>query len=227
MDPKRRFWNQQQQALRAALLHPGDGRKAFDLFLDQHGMVHSSRMAPAAGFSFDDDLWRDLSEKAARYIPPKGEHSIAWMIWHIARIEDVTMNILVAGSRQVFEDVRRQENLGVAIPDTGNAMTGIEIAQLSATIDLEALKAYRLAVGCRTREIILQLRVEELKRKTDPMRLQRVKESGAVGTAASWLLDYWGGLTLAGILLMPPTRHNFVHLTEAARGKVKAKKVYK
>jgi len=99
MDPKRRFWNQQQQALKAVLLHPGNGRKAIDLFLQQHGMVHSSRMVKAAGFSFDDDLWQDLSEKTARYIPPQSDHSIAWMIWHIARIEDVTMNMLVAGSR--------------------------------------------------------------------------------------------------------------------------------
>jgi hypothetical protein len=31
------------------------------------------------------------------------------------------------------------------------------------------------------------------------------------------LSDYWSKKTIAGLLLMPPTRHNFVHLNEAAR----------
>jgi len=35
------------------------------------------------------------------------------------------------------------------------------------------------------------------------------------------VIDYWSGLTLAGLLLMPPTRHNFIHLNEALRLKQK------
>jgi hypothetical protein len=35
------------------------------------------------------------------------------------------------------------------------------------------------------------------------------------------VLEYWGGLTYAGLLLMPPTRHNFIHLNEALRVKKK------
>ena len=31
-----------------------------------------------------------------------GSHSIAWFIWHMTRIEDVTMNLLLAGSPEVF-----------------------------------------------------------------------------------------------------------------------------
>jgi len=48
-----------------------------------------------------------------------------------------------------------------------------------------------------------------------------VNEARAVGAAADWLVACWGGLTLAGLLLMPPTRHNFVHLNEAVRIKAR------
>lgn len=34
---------------------------------------------------------------------------------------------------------------------------------------------------------------------------------------ADEIIAYWGGRTLAGLLLMPPTRHNFLHLSEALR----------
>ena len=37
-------------------------------------------------------------------------------------------------------------------------------------------------------------------------------------------MDYWGGKTFAGQLLMPATRHNFVHLNKAMRVKQKLQK---
>jgi len=81
----------------------------------------------------------------------------------------------------------------------------------------EALQAYRLAVGRRTREIVKRLEPKELKQKVDPARLQQVMAEGAIVEAASGIADCWGRRTVAGLLLMPPTRHNFVHLNEALR----------
>jgi hypothetical protein len=62
---------------------------------------------------------------------------------------------------------------------------------------------------------------EAINHKVDPRRLQRLMDEGAVVEAARGLIDYWGGLSIAGLLLMPPTRHNFVHLNEALRVKKK------
>jgi hypothetical protein len=39
----------------------------------------------------------------------------------------------------------------------------------------------------------------------------------AVVEAARGVVDYWGRLNIAGLLLMPPTRHCFVHLNESLR----------
>jgi hypothetical protein len=60
-------------------------------------MVHSAALAPSGLWFFEDEAWRSLSQTAARCIPPEDQHSIAWLFWHIARTEDVTMNVLVAG----------------------------------------------------------------------------------------------------------------------------------
>jgi len=68
-----------------------------------------------------------------------------------------------------------------------------------------------------TRDIVTQLEPEELKHKVDPVRLQRVLDEGAVVEAASGLIAYWSKRNIAGLLLMPPTRHCFFHLNEAAR----------
>lgn len=40
---------------------------------------------------------------------------------------------------------------------------------------------------------------------------------GAVIDEARWLIEYWSRRKIAGLLLMPPTRHNFVHLNKSMR----------
>ncbi len=241
MEAQRKHWNEQQKELRkdlaqAALSQPGEYARTIALFLSQHAMLHASGVvfATASGvafatasatvtdpalvtYTFEDGLWEGLSEAQARRIPPKGEHSLVWVIWHLARIEDVTMNVLVAGSPQVFQQGSWREQLKVSQEDTGNLMGSGAVASLSAAVDITALRSYRQAVGRRTRAIVPALKPDELKRKTSPARLEELRRSGAVLETAQDLLDYWGGLTVAGLLLMPPTRHNFIHLNEAWR----------
>ena len=65
--------------------------EAIQLFLRQHAMLHSARMAQTGLWSFEDEVLDDMSEEQIRRIPHNCEHSVAWAIWHIARIEDVTI----------------------------------------------------------------------------------------------------------------------------------------
>jgi hypothetical protein len=221
VEPRHKAWNQGQQALRQALSRPAEPARAIELFQAQHAMVHSAALALPGLWSFADEIWQGLDGAAARCIPPAGEHSIAWLFWHITRIEDVTMNVLVAGRSQLLFQDGWLARLKVTDRHTGNAMSSQAVAELSVALDLEALRAYRLAVGRQTRQIVVGLPPEAINHKVDPRRLQRLMDEGAVVEAARGLIDYWGGLSIAGLLLMPPTRHNFVHLNEALRVKKK------
>jgi hypothetical protein len=227
MEAHRKLWNQQQKTLRHALTHPDDHRQTIELFLTQHAMVHSAAVVQSEQCSFADAVWQDITDEAARCIPQNGEHSVVWVFWHIARIEDVTMNLLVAGSPQVLYQDNWLERTKATVCHTGNAMSKEDVAQLSATIDIEALRAYRLAAGRRTREVVKQLQPEALKQQVEPARLQKVLDEGAVVEAASGIVTYWSRRSIAGLLLMPPTRHNFIHLNEAARIKQKCLKAVK
>ena len=221
MDIHREQWNEQQQVLRQALSSPESTLHAISLFLDQHAMVHCSAVSQSGLYSFEDEIWDGLTKENARCIPPSLEHSIVWCLWHLTRCEDITMNMLVAGTPQLLLWDGWFERMKISFQDTGNAMSPEEIRVFSEMVDIPALLGYRQAVGRRTREIVKSLRTEEFKRKTDPLRLQQVLVEGAVLGSQQWLTDYWGGLTVAGLLLMPPTRHNLVHLNEA--GKIKQK----
>jgi hypothetical protein len=221
MDLNHKIWNQQQKNLRQMLTNPIEHQQAINLFFRQHAMVHSATVSESGLWSFADEVWTGVTEDDARKIPHGCEHSIAWMFWHIARIEDVTMNLLVAGSIQILNKNGWFDKIGVSYRDTGNAMGQDQVIALSEQINIGELREYRVVVGRRTREIVGQLQPSKLKQKIDPAGLKRIQEEGGVVREAYGLLDYWGGLTHAGLLLMPPTRHNFIHLNEALRMKHK------
>ena len=217
----RKRLNQQQTKLRQVMLGFAQHEKAVALFLSQHAMLHTAKMTPSSTWSFEDAVLNDMSDEQIRRIPKNAEHSVAWLLWHMARIEDVAMNLLVAGSSQTLHVGKWLLPMNVQARDTGNLMDSENIVQLSATVDINVLREYRLAVGRRTREIVLLLPPEALKQKVDSARLQKVLDEGAVVEAASGLIDYWSKRDIAGLLLMPATRHNIVHLNEALRIKKK------
>jgi len=217
MEADRKLLLKQQTELRRIMMRFDQNDKAIHMFLRQHAMLHTAEMAQNATWSFADEILDDMSEEKIRRIPHNCEHSVAWCFWHMARIEDVTMNLLVAGSPQVLHQDHWLERTEAIFHDTGNAMSDAEVISLSNTIELEALLSYRLAVGRRTREIVQQLQPDDVKQKVDPLRVQRLLAEGVVREEARGIADYWSKRNIAGLLLMPATRHNLIHLNEALK----------
>ncbi len=112
LEANRKICQKQQTELRHMLLSDNQCQYAFQLFFKQHAMLHSASMAQTEPFSLEDEVFEDLSDDIARQIPRTSQNSIIWNIWHIARIEDVAMNMLVAESTQVFTGEIGRPNWG-------------------------------------------------------------------------------------------------------------------
>ncbi len=189
------------------------------LFFKLHSKLHVSSMTGAEQ-NETDSLLGDLMPSEYRIMPTSKDETIAWVLWHIARIEDLTMGILVDGGGQVF-DSRWKRQLNVHISDTGNALSDDEIMELSAGLDMKELIAYRNAVGQRTQDIVKSLSADDMKRRVSAQGLEAVKQSGGVTDQEEslWLLDFWEKKDVAGLLLMPLTRHVILHLNDCGKWK--------
>lgn len=223
MDLNRKHWNENHQVL-TRLLAKSDLDAAIELFLKQHAMVHSAKVSKSELWSLEDELLNDMTDKEVRQIPLRGEHSIAWILFHLSRIEDIAMNMLVAGTTQLFTRDDWANRMNVSILHSANKMNDLSISELSANIDLQALREYRIAVARRTRQIVKKLEATDFKQKVDPCRIENVLKEGAVTPEAMEIVNYWSKKTIAGLLLMPPTRHCILHLNEAMRIKEKTRK---
>ncbi len=222
-------WGEQHQLLKSIVLKPERFEEAINLCLELHAMVHSSEMSSGKTSTFEDEVWEGLDEKSFRCKPTLKDRTIAWNLWHLARIEDITMNILVASQAQVIHSEKWLEKMNVQIQDTGNAMTDEEIVDFSSRLNMQALRNYRIAVGRKTREIISGFKAVDLKRKmNNPQNLARILEEGAVleHPDSKWLVDFWGRKNVAGILLMPVTRHQMVHIHDSIRLKGKCRALH-
>lgn len=222
---QRKQWNENHKKLTNMILKPAYHQPAIELFLKQHSLLHSSRMSNSPIATLEDELVRDLSEETYRKYPvttPDTKNSIVWHIWHITRIEDMTMNVLVNNNKQVLYGWYKQ--LNVSYPHSGNDMTEDEIADLSANINISSLLEYRIEVGRKTRKIVSGLQPGEFRQKVDGARIEELKEQSAVKKKSSWLLEYWSKKTIAGLILMPATRHIYLHLNKSIRIKQRIQK---
>lgn len=210
-------WNESIKNLKTIILREDKFEESISLCLALHSMVHSSDMCGIDTKTFEDELWDDLDENTFKTATNKKGRTIAYGLWHSARIEDITMNILVAGDEQVFSIGHWKEKINSTIIDTGNALTKGEILEFSKNINMLELKSYRIEVGRKTRELIKNFKFPDMKRKIEKDRLQRILDEGAVLNveAASWLIDFWGRKNVAGLILMPATRHHVVHINES------------
>lgn len=227
---QRKTWNENHKILKEILLKPEEHSRTIQLFLSQHALLHSSPIENNEKLTLKDDILVDLDEITFRTYPvtnPDTKNSIAWHLWHIARIEDMTMNILVANDQQVLFSESWLKKMNIEFAHSGNNMSEEEIAELSSKIDFDSLLAYRAAVGRKTRQVVSLLKPGQFKMKVEANRIKRLFDEKAVTQNASWLAEYWSKKSMAGLILMPATRHNFLHLNKCIRIKEKIHKQMK
>ncbi|MEK4045233.1 DinB family protein [Paenibacillus sp. FSL H8-0048] len=224
---QRNHWNRQHKMLSRIITNPKAHTEAVAIILELHTALFASEESNGQQATYEDTLWDTLLESTARSYPvqtPGSRNSIVWHLWHSARIEDITMNILGADCEQVLYSGQYARRLEVPYVHSGNGMSEQDVAALSREVNLGALTEYRRAVARRTRSILSSLEPGQLGRKATPAQFERVREEKAVLDSEQWLMDYWGGKTFAGHVLMPATRHNFVHLNKAIQVKQKLQK---
>lgn len=145
--------------------------------------------------------------------------TIAYSIWHMARIEDITAHTLICGDEQVlFRDDYLKATCSPIIT-TGNELVRDEITAFSQSLNISELLRYAADVKASTDELLSRLSYEDSKRRFTSDDKERVIASKSVSEDenAVWLIDYWCGKDIAGLIKMPFTRHLIMHIEAMMR----------
>jgi hypothetical protein len=186
-----------------------------EFFLEQHARSHAAALTGATEPLLEDQLLAGLTDADLRARPRPGLNSIAWLLWHLARSEDVAVNVLVAEQPQVLEEEGWLGRLGLSQRAMGTGMSDREVEEVSARLDLTTLRAYRLAVGARTREVVLALPAKAWDRPVNASLLLHVQAFSDQTEGERRVQSCWQGRTTRFVLASSVTTHSYLHFGEA------------
>src|SRR5262245_62079823 len=182
-------------------------------FFAQHRNLHG--LESGAAPSYVDRVFGGLSDGQMRARPGRGLNSLIWLLWHMARTEDAAVNLVVADGQQVLNDEwRRRMNIPSGVIGTG--MTEDEVGELTKVADVDGVRAYRAAVGRRTRDVVGTLAPAAWDEIIGIADTARASAAGAFAPRAAWVegVGYkaWQGHSRAAQLASSASAHNVLHL---------------
>jgi hypothetical protein len=186
---------------------------ARDLFLEQHAAVQSAAVGGNKA-SAAERTFGGLTDEQMRVRPREDLNSLAWLMWHIARAEDIMVNRVLYGRPQVFDGAWARR-LGIARRDFGIGMTSPEVSELTGQLDVGALREYRDAVGRRTRELVSGFKAEDWEGQVSADNVAAAAAEGAFGARAEIMAKVFGGRPRRGVLTALALFHPSGHMGEA------------
>lgn len=157
--------------------------------------------------------------------PGDGNHNatLAWSLWHLFRVEDIVAHTLILNDKQIIFKNSWQEKTKCPIVTTGNELDGEAMVDFSKKLSVKALYEYCASVMDSTNELLKGLQFSDLKRKFSEEDKERLIASECVSAdeSASWLIDFWLGKNVKGLIQMPFSRHWIMHVEAMRRIKNK------
>lgn len=106
---------------------------------------------------------RNGTEEQLHFVPDQGSHSIAWCLWHTARVEDLIMNGRVRG-RDVIWNAEWAERTGLPVDGFGTGMTDDDARRVRIT-NMKAFEEYQEALWSATDDFLAGASDDELERE--------------------------------------------------------------
>lgn len=128
-----------------------------DLLIETYGRVRELVPEVVDGLG-EDDLARR---------PRAGANSIAWLVWHLSRVQDASVEAALGDGSPVWTAQGWQQRLGLDLPaeDTGYGHSPEEVGRVRSSAEL--LAGYHAAVAARTEHLLRGVGDDELDRVVD------------------------------------------------------------
>ena len=140
--------------------------------------------------------------------------SIGWSLWHVFRIEDIVCHDLILKDKEVFFTAGFDKKTGSRIITTGNELSLDEMVDFARSLNIEHLFEYCRAVKASSEKMLSALEFADLKKTFDDDDKERLRSLKVVSEHedAFWLIDYWCGKNIRGLIQMPFSRHWIMHV---------------
>jgi uncharacterized damage-inducible protein DinB len=105
-----------------------------------------------------------LSPEQLNFVPDGESHSVAWVMWHAARVEDLIVQQIIRGRPSLWETGGWAERLALPVQGFGTGQTTAQAREIRIT-DVDAFRGYGDAVAAATRDLLSGLTDADLERE--------------------------------------------------------------
>ncbi len=173
-----------------------------NFFKQRHSYLHQN---------FLPGLKNNLPDIAFRRRPAEGTQPIIWLLWHMARVEDMGLSRLVWDKPQLYDEEWRSK-MNTEITHYGTSMTDEEVRQFADKVNVHAVLDYQLEVGKRTIRELDHFDLNRLDEVLDEASVMRVvRDEGMASEKAQWVAKYYIGQPKGWVLCHMGLTHNFRH----------------
>ncbi len=160
-------------------------------------------------------IWDTVPPDLMRQRPHPRVNSIAWILWHLTRVEDSGLNRFVMDRSQVLDEGDWMRRMNVPWRHNGGEMTLAGVDELSQMVDLPALREYSQAVQVRTHQILADIDQIDLEATLQESHVRKViVDEGLAYTDPEGFIQNYTGWSKGKCLMTYGLTHPFQHLGE-------------
>ena len=163
---------------------------------------------------FEANIYSALTADQMRERPDGIGNSVGWLMWHMARTEDVIVNSVIREQDQVLMGDGWMNKLGVDSTLIGTGLDDEEVVDISSRIDIEAANEYWKTIADQTSEWLKTIDAEALERIPDMQgRIEAIPPvfASIENTVAA---SFWGGRSIGYLFGGTVISHGYIHVGE-------------
>jgi hypothetical protein len=177
-----------------------------EMFLQRYGVLYDFYL---------EGNWNLIPKELMRQRPHPRVNSIAWIIWHMTRVEDAGLNRFVTDGTQVLDQGDWINAMNLPYRHNGGEMTFAEVDELSQQVNLEGLHEYSRAVQAATRKIVKGIENVNLSDLLTEEHVRKVAvEEGLAFSGQEGMIQNYTGWSKGRCLMTYGLTHGFQHLGE-------------
>ncbi len=148
--------------------------------------------------------------------PTPASNSIVWLMWHLARVEDMLINKFIRGEPQLIESKEWADRLGMSDQRIGTGSTDEEVEGFSSAADPAEVDAYWEAVSKNTRAWLKTISPADLDLVPDTEAQRQSASLTSTSKLDDAVISLYKGKSAAWTIANGVIMHGYLHVGEMA-----------
>jgi hypothetical protein len=161
----------------------------------------------------DDEIVGLATHEAMKARPMSEGNSIAWVLWHATRCEDLVVNTICRRVPQILVSEEWDSKAGLSDRRMGTGNSDAEVTGFSESVDIADPLHYRTSVRKATTVFISSLDLELLDEKP-PLGAILASIDPMWPEAAEWVRAMWSPWPISIFLNFTALGHTYIHVGE-------------